>query len=436
MIDVAEIEEAEVGILSCMIQDSTTVEQICEQVESADLLQPEHQVAFRVLVDFHKAGGNTQDIKTVVGLFRKAGILDQLGGVGGMKAWTDILLHNLPFFLATIRDAVRVRKLSRLNTELSNMLYRNEKPSRIVEYLEQGMRGLSLSGDIKFDSLEQGIQQIIDLAHAPTKETIQSGINDIDSIVGPMTGGELIVVAARPSVGKSALAVHMALQVAKAGNPVLMVSLEMRTVDLVSRILTQQTSVTMGELKAMQIDENSMEEIHRAKEDAKNIPFYMLHARRVTVDRIKAAASLRKACGGLRLLVVDYIGLVAPRDPRKPRFEHISEVSAALKDIAIELDIPVLVLCQLNRTAEKEEPNLSHLRDSGAIEQDADLVILLHRDDRSSTEVKFKIAKNRQGAIGDTVLKFDPKTTSFVEKSAKDMPNYESDFEEFGGMPF
>lgn len=436
MIDIAEIEEAEVGILSCMIQDSTTIEQICEQIEPTDFLQPEHQVAMRVLADFHRAGGNTQDVKTVVGLFRKAGILEQLGGVGGMKDWTGVFLHNLPFFLATIRDAVRVRKLSRLSADLSDMLYRNEKPSRMVDYLEQGIRRLSLSGDIKFDSLEQGIQQIIDLAHAPAKDTVESGIADIDSIIGPMTGGELIVVAARPSVGKSALAVHMALKVAQAGNPVLMVSLEMRTVDLVSRILTQQTSVTMSELKAMQIDEDSMEEIQQAKENAKSIPFYMLHARRVTVDRIKAAASLRKACGGLKLLVIDYIGLVSPRDPRKPRFEHISEVSAALKDIAIELDIPVLVLCQLNRTAEKEEPNLSHLRDSGAIEQDADLVILLHREDRNSTEVKFKIAKNRQGAIGETVLKFDPKTTSFVQKSAKDMPNYVNEFEEYDGLPF
>ena len=435
MIDVAQIEEAEVGILSCMLQDSTTVEQISEQVEPADMLLPEHQSAMRIVVDFHRAGGNTQDVKTVAGLFRKAGILEALGGVGGMKAWSEVLVHNLPFFLSTIRDAVRIRRISKMSTGLSDMLYRNEKPKRMVEYIEESLRGLSLQGDIAFDSLETGIQQVMDTIKSKKKETIDSGVAEIDSILGPVTGGELIVIAARPSVGKSALAVHMALQVAQAGNPVLMVSLEMRTVDLVSRILTQQTSVSMHEIRSTCVDDRGMREIEQAKADAKQIPFYMLHARRVTVDRIKAAASLRKACGGLKLLVVDYIGLVAPRDSRKPRFEHISEVSAALKDIAIELDIPVVVLCQLNRTAEKEQPNLSHLRDSGAIEQDADVVILLHREERDSTDVSLKVAKNRQGSIGETVLKFNPATTSFGSRTAKDMPNYVDEFAEYE-MPF
>ena len=435
MIDVAQIEEAEVGILSCMLQDSTTVEQISEQVEPADLLMPEHQRAMRIVIDFHRAGGNTQDVKTVAGLFRKAGILEALGGVGGMKAWSEVFVHNLPFYLSTIRDAVRIRRISKMSTGLSDMLYRNEKPKRMVEYIEESLRGLSLQGDIAFDSLETGIQQVMDTIKSKKKEAIDSGVAEIDSILGPVTGGELIVIAARPSVGKSALAVHMALQVAKAGNPVLMVSLEMRTVDLVSRILTQQTSVSMTEIRSTCVDDRGMREIEQAKADAKQIPFYMLHARKVTVDRIKAAASLRKACGGLKLLVVDYIGLVAPRDPRKPRFEHISEVSAALKDIAIELDIPVVVLCQLNRTAEKEQPNLSHLRDSGAIEQDADVVMLLHREERDSTDVSLKVAKNRQGSIGETMLKFNPATTSFGSRTAKDMPNYVDEFAEYE-MPF
>lgn len=435
MIDVAQVEEAEVGILSCMIQDSTTVEQISEQVEPADLLAEEHRIAMRVLVDFHRAGGNTQDVKTVAGLFRKAGILEQLGGVGGMKAWAEVFVHNLPFYLATIRDAVRVRRIAKLSNGLTDMLYRNEKPTKMVQYIEEGLRNLSLAGDIKFDSLYQGIDQVLQNMKGREVDEIDSGIDDLDNLTGPLTGGQMVVLAARPSVGKSALAVHMAMQVASAGHPVLMVSLEMRTADLVSRILTQHTSVTMHEMRTMTVSKEGVQKIQEVRDASRDIPFYMLHARRVTVDRIKAAASLRKACGGLKLLVVDYIGLVAPRDPRKPRFEHISEVSAALKDIAIELDIPVVVLCQLNRTAEKEEPNLSHLRDSGAIEQDADLVLLLHREDRNATDVVIKIAKNRQGATGETVLKFDPKTTSFGSTTAKDMPNYVDEFAEYE-MPF
>ena len=267
MIDVAQIEEAEVGILSCMLQDSTTVEQISEQVEPADMLLPEHQSAMRIVVDFHRAGGNTQDVKTVAGLFRKAGILEALGGVGGMKAWSEVLVHNLPFFLSTIRDAVRIRRISKMSTGLSDMLYRNEKPKRMVEYIEESLRGLSLQGDIAFDSLETGIQQVMDTIKSKKKETIDSGVAEIDSILGPVTGGELIVIAARPSVGKSALAVHMALQVAQAGNPVLMVSLEMRTVDLVSRILTQQTSVSMTEIRSTCVDDRGMREIEQAKAD-------------------------------------------------------------------------------------------------------------------------------------------------------------------------
>ena len=131
--------------------------------------------------------------------------------------------------------------------------------------------------------------------------------------------------------------------------------------------------------------------------------------------KIRAAARIQQATTGLALLVVDYLGLITAADRRKPRWEAITEISGELKSLALELSVPVLCLCQLNREAEKSKPNLGHLRDAGAIEQDADVVMLLHREARDSSAATIDIAKARNGATGCVDVAFDCAATRFID---------------------
>jgi replicative DNA helicase len=213
----------------------------------------------------------------------------------------------------------------------------------------------------------------------------------------------------------------------------------MKGYELAMRLLAKETGISMAELRAAAITDIDRDKVAESVESIKQVDLSLLYSRNVTVSKIRAAARLKRGMGGLSMVVVDYLGLIKANDPRRPRYEQISEASAELKDLAMELEVPVIVLCQLNREADKGQPMLSHLRDSGAIEQDADVVILLNRENKASTEATLDVAKNRQGSTGCVEVNFDPGTTTFKDKGARDMPNYEpsfSDYEMADSTPF
>lgn len=235
---------------------------------------------------------------------------------------------------------------------------------------------------------------------------IESGFIDLDCCIGGFRPGQLAILAARPSIGKSALGGQIAVSVAKNNHAVLFISLEMSAVETVSRLLAMECGVSMASALDGALSQDEIEQAESLRDAYRPVPLLIEDKRGLNVDRIeqliRATSSRRK----LGLVVVDYLGLIS-FDRRKVRWEAIGEITSRLKTIAQTEQVPILVLCQLNRMSEGEKPELSHLRDSGSIEQDADIVLLLHRETRQDANTELYVAKSRNGTLGKIELVYD-----------------------------
>ena len=260
------------------------------------------------------------------------------------------------------------------------------------------------------------------------KISIKTGLPDLDNIIVGMRNQELIVVAARPSVGKTALALNIATNIATRHDEnrkkVAFFSLEMSAEQLVSRMIYSLSRVTERNLvyeKDKSIKEEDWSRVTSTGDELKKIDFFVDPTPNISINELKAKATRLKAIDKIDIIFVDYLQLMHAEVARNDnRQVEVAAISAGLKHLAKELNIPVFVTAQLNRQAEQEEPKLSHLRESGAIEQDADVVMLLNRDrvneknyDSDSTEAELVIEKNRNGRVGIVKLLFFPQITTF-----------------------
>jgi replicative DNA helicase len=227
--------------------------------------------------------------------------------------------------------------------------------------------------------------------------------------------GELSILAARTSIGKTSLAVQIAENCAKRGNPSLVVSLEMTGRELVNRILAKYTKIDGRKMRERRLTDSELQEMHLAAHAINDIPLLTFDPPEATAGQIRGVARMEHARRPLSLLVVDYIALVKPTNRNREVHEQLGDTCILLKSVAKELDIPVLCLAQLNRNAEDDIPTLAMLKSSGAIEEHADQVMFLHKAQRTDREVTFIMAKNRNGDLGKITLGWDAATTSFYD---------------------
>lgn len=259
--------------------------------------------------------------------------------------------------------------------------------------------------------------EVIDDAELRTRQegprVLFSGLPAADQAGFVFGEGELAVLAARPGVGKTAMAAQVALYHASKGRGVMVASLEMSHKELAARILNGKARMGSTMRTATRIDDSTVQELRNARDELGRIPLWLWSPGRVSAAQIAAEASLCHAVQGLRLLIVDYIGLVKYEGTQRERYMQVGEVVKQLRDIGQKLQIPVLALAQLSRAAESEEPKLSHLRESGDIEQDADVVAFLHKE--SPTKTHLIVGKNRHGNSGRCELLWVPEETTFVD---------------------
>ena len=235
---------------------------------------------------------------------------------------------------------------------------------------------------------------------------IPTGFSAIDKTICGLHGGDLVIIGARPSVGKTTLAVNIATNIARGGRPVAVFELEMDKQHIAQRIAHGLSRVSREQV--LNGSANASERICQAAQAMKNMPLYIIDRAGLTFQQIRSQCYRIKQRHGLELIVIDYLGLVrAERRKNGTREQEVSELSRSFKLLAREMNVPVILLSQLNRGVEvrtDQVPTLADLRESGAIEQDADVVALLYRDDKSENIVKLKIAKNRNGKTGTTTL--------------------------------
>jgi replicative DNA helicase len=407
-----EAEQAFVGIL---LDGASGLDRVRDIIVEPDLYRADHRAIYRQIIALADAN-EPVDVVTVGTRLERLGELDQAGGM----AYLTTLVQHAPAAVNIRRHAEEIAeraKLRALQTAAKQILDDVDAPGirTAAEIAADAERTLSVfvaadrGGEEPTTAADAMAAVLRDADNGAAQPGLQTGIDDLDHLTGGLEPGQLIIPAARPAVGKTAVALAIARHVAGNGGRVAFFSLEMTRRELASRLLSAESGIPA---RVLRTGPNPGEWAALADAATKRG-----HSSLVLDDRAAASvAYIRARCrrlnrqGKLALIVVDYLQLMTPENPRATRNEQVGSLSRGLKALAKELHVPIIALAQLNRTSESradKRPMLSDLRDSGEVEQDADAVLLLHRATEAGDILECNLAKHRQGPTGTFYLDFD-----------------------------
>jgi replicative DNA helicase len=442
--------EAEQSLISCILIDKNAIFKVVDAVAESDFYKEAHQEIYGAIKELFTKQ-EPIDILTLANKLENKGKLQDVGGRTYLSQLSNFVAtaSNVENYAEIIKHKATLRRLQAAATEISEMSFDEE--TEIDEILDQVQKKIftlsenySRSAFLAIDSLlTQAFERIDELHKQGGKlRGLPTGFNDLDNLLAGLQKSDLVILAARPSVGKTTLALDIARQSAvKTKLPVGIFSLEMSKEQLVDRMLCAQAGVSLWKMRTGNLsdrdDSNDFARIGEAMGQLSEAPIYIDDSSASSVLDIRAKARrLMMDKKGLGLIIIDYLQLMESRTKYKDnRVQEVSEISRGLKGIARELNVPVLALSQLSRAVELEKPaipKLSHLRESGSIEQDADVVMFVYRKaadrnysfDQLTEEEKhaaeIHIAKHRNGPVGRIDLYFDPETTSFKNLTKHD----------------
>lgn len=441
--------EAEQGVLGCvLLSPNDCLGQCVEHLGDAKVFYDlRHQTIYDTLIEMHNQRVPI-DIITLQERLKQIERLEEVGGRLYINSLPDTVpsAANLSYYLEIVQEKAVLRRLLQTCAETTERVYEHDGDvDSFLDTVEREVLGIRLrsKGPAWFSPVEllpQAVQSIEDYHAAQGKLMgVGTGLADVDRLTGGLKAGELVVVAARPSVGKTSLAMQIAEHAAvEAKMPVGVFSLEMSPKSLFIRSLCSCARVDYRSMTAGCLVEGDCGKLARAGEKLKRAPLYIEDVAGITIMELRSRARRLMQAKGVRLVVVDYLQLLKAHSSRGRRLDNreqeVAEISSGLKHLAMELDIPVLALAQLNREMERKnrKPVLADLRESGAIEQDADQVWLLYKveADEPPTEdqgvpTNLCVAKHRNGPTGQVNLMFLPQYTRFemvAKISAADVP--------------
>ena len=422
--------ETERALLGGLLLDPSQLLEVSERIGADAFSRPPHECLFRLLAEM-KEQGVRADIVTVIDEIgrRKAEDYDGIAYVAALPNACPSV-ENLVTYAERIRDASVRRRLIDAAAHIQDVV--KNDPKDLPTLLDEAERAIfdisQLSGRSDWHPLSEVIDEqfeaIQERGRAPGAVTgVSTGFYDLDRMVAGFHKGTLVILAARPAMGKTALALNMALAAAQHG-PVGIFSLEMSRQELASRMLCSKAEVDAGRVRTGQLDSADWRRLTQGVEDLHALPIEIDDTPGLTIAQLRSKARrLFTKRRGLSLVIVDYLQLMVGSGGAKESRENvISNISRGLKILSKELQVPVLALSQLNRGVEArtdKRPLPSDLRESGAIEQDADVIMFIYRDDFYNPESPDKglaeviIAKQRAGATGTVKLVFDGKYTLF-----------------------
>ncbi|MCL2184894.1 MAG: replicative DNA helicase [Treponema sp.] len=391
--------------------------------------------------------GKRPDIQTVVQELKQMGKLDEAGGASYVSSLTTVIPSsaNIDYYIQMVKNYSLKRSLLKVASNIGVSAYDESVDSR--EMLEEIQRSIfKLSDDRQIfserkirDILWQAINKIEHAMQAKGAISgISSGFDELDQMTSGFQPDEFIVIGARPSVGKTALALNMASHIAiNQKKPLAFFSLEMSDIALVQRLISSEASVDAQNIRRGFLSSNEHQKIIKIMSIIDEAPFHIVDMPNMKLLDLRAQARKMRAQQEVEIIFIDYLGLIGHENNSLPRYEQISEISRSLKSLARELHIPIVVLCQLTREAQKEAPTLAHLRDSGSIEQDADLVLFLNREFKKSKDASDQtpaniyptdliIAKQRNGPIGKIELQLAAKYAKFAPLDKKSQEKKEN----------
>lgn len=443
--------EAEMGVIGSVLLMPEISDEIAS-LRADDFFDDANRKIYETLREMHDTGEKI-DITLLVSKLRTSGDYEKVGGaayLAKLSASVPNAAHAV-YYADIVTEKAVYRKLIASSTEILKDSYeQNSSAKELCAQAEQKifaiMDGRSSQS---VHSISDVLHEAMDRMEARLRDDYdsggaESGFTQFDEMTGGLHSGELIILAARPSMGKTALAMNVGEHVSiNQKLPVLFVSLEMSGIELADRMLCSLSRVNGHRLRNGTISTDDRERLVRKANEISQAPLFVDDSPSRTVSEIAAAARrIKRREGELGMIVIDYLQLIEPDNSRDPRQEQVAKIARRLKGIARELSVPLLCLSQLNRQAEDSKdhrPRLSHLRESGAIEQDADVVMFVHREEyyhRGDEKAQFAgqaeiiIAKQRNGPIGDVELTWEADFTRFSDR-APERHNEFDDYAEF-----
>lgn len=439
--------EAEQAVLGAMLIDKEAIAKASEILTSSDFYREAHRVIFNAMLELYNKN-EAVDMVTVTEILKRDNKLEDIGGLAYITSLANVVLTaaNVKYHADIVAEKSVLRQLVRVSTEIAAMGYEaNEDVGTLLDTAES--RILEISNRKKKadftpinDVLMESVQNIEKLINNKGGLTgLPSGFADLDKLTSGLHPSDFIILAARPSMGKTALALNIVQNVAlrahkKIGGvprSVAFFSLEMSKEQLVNRMLCAEAGIDSQRLRVGEMGDKDWDALWGACDLMSKAKIYIDDTAGITVMDMRSRARRLKAEHGLDLIVVDYLQLMqgsGKRNNSGDRQQEVSEISRSLKALARELDVPVLALSQLSRSVEARQvkrPMLSDLRESGSLEQDADIVAFLYREDYYNPETENKhteliIAKHRNGPVDTVNLFFHKQFTKFVGFSKRD----------------
>jgi replicative DNA helicase len=434
--------EAERSVLGAVLIDDRHLNTLLveEQLRPEHFYREQHGLVFAAMIELYNVNRKIDHL-TVAEVLRQNGKLDQVGGeetVEQLAGWVPAAGHAREYG-AIVHDNAKLRDLLTASYEIQASVLSRDAPARdLVEAAERSV--LEVATDDRQKKI-RSIHEILDaetdkLHRLSTSKTsltgTPSGFKDIDEMTGGFQPGNLIVLAARPSMGKSALVANIAENASLAGHAVALFSLEMSESELAQRFIASQAKIHGEDLRRGKVAASKWPTILSACQKLSDAPLFIDDSSDTGVLEIRAKCRRLHAQvdGGLGLVIVDYLQLMRAEGRVENRVEQVAQMSRGLKALARELEVPVIALSQLSRQVEQrggdKKPILSDLRESGAIEQDADLVMFIYReeyydhDSERPNEADIIVAKHRNGPVGEKTLTFLREYPKFFNYTSED----------------
>jgi replicative DNA helicase len=398
-------------------------------VQVADILKPdcfykEAHVYIYTAIQSMYSRSEPVDILTVTNELKGMGKLEEVGGAYYVSQLTNHVAStsNVEFHARIVLQKFILRKLISLSSEITRDAFDETTDAfDLIDNFDVAVseiNGIFKSSDTKhISSVSSSVKEFLD-DDGLGRSNIPCGLDILQKSFGGWFGGELTIVAGRPGTGKSSLAVSLMMNIADSGVPVAIFSFEMKNNKTYMRMMSQEARVEHSQIKLRTLSNSDRKRCDMAMEIIDKKPIYMNDSSDMNIKEFRSKCIGLKKSYGIKMVIVDYLQLMTADGLRKE--EIVSKISRGLKIVATELDIPVMALSQMSRgiesrTGDDKKPKLSDLRDSGAIEQDADNVIFLHKPDVDSEEIELVVAKHRDGEAKDLMVRFIEKYTLFEE---------------------
>jgi len=427
--------EAEKSLLGCLMLDKNAIIKVGDFLRPKDFYRQNHQQIYQVILELFEKD-EPIDLLTVSSRLKEKNLLEEIGG----NSYLTELINTVPTathilnYAKIVQQKRILRDLIEASQEINTLGYNEQEDIDVLlDRAEQRIFSIAQKSlTQRFFPIKEGLEEAFERIDKLSKHEgglrgLPTGFTGLDNILAVLQKSDLIILASRPSLGKSSLAVNIATNIATTQKvPVGIFSLEMSKDQIIDRFIASLANVDLWRLRTGRLssegEENDFARIQHTMGMLSEAPIFIDDAASSNILQMRAMARRLQAEYGLGLIIIDYLQLMEPRNPAANLVQQVSEISRSLKGLARELNVPVLALSQLSRAVEHRTPQiprLADLRESGSLEQDADVVLFIYREDRYNSDTTKKniadiiIAKHRNGPVGKVELYFDDKRVCF-----------------------